>query len=206
MVDQNKEISEMISAVSANFNGLTLSEEVVEEIARARGYVYVRGVEALGLINKNTPVKDIAALFLRMMASNDFAQTWFDTANSAPMYSRDIDLSSVESEFVREATKISLNKYRTGINGPRSVSGLRKELGLRSIFTSTGHIPSTVAGAQVSMFDGYGKIGKDANGQPLTLDVYRKAAKEMQKTEYNNAKKNWASYFTNNGLTVPEGI
>ena len=77
---------------------------------------------------------------------------------------------------------------------------------MRSIFTSTGHIPSTVAAKQVSMFDGYGKIGKDSNGNPLTLDVYRSAAKTMQKEEYNNAKKNWASYFTNNGLALPEGI
>ena len=197
----------MITAVKEKFDGLTLSEAVVEEIARARGFVYVRGVEALGLINKNTPKKDIAALFLRMMASDDFAQTWYETANSAPLYSRNIDLSKASTQFVREAVKITLNKYQTGITGSRSVNGLRNDLGLRSIFTHTSHIPSTIAtGAIISMFDGKGKIGKDAKGNPLTVQVYRNAAKAMQEKEYKNAKKNWADYFKNAGLAIPEGV
>lgn len=207
MVDENKTIEEMIAAVKAEFDGLDLDKAVVEEIARARGFVYVRGVEALGLINKNTPKKDIAALFLRMMASDDFAQTWYETANSAPLYSRNLDLSKASTEFVREAVKISLNKYQTGITGPRSVNGLRKDLGLESIFTHTAHIPSTIAtGAITSMFDGRGKVAKDAKGNNLTVQVYRDAAKKMQKAEYDNAKQFWKDYYKNAGLPIPEGV
>ncbi|MBO5479929.1 MAG: carbohydrate ABC transporter substrate-binding protein [Clostridia bacterium] len=207
LVDENKEIDEMITAVKEEFDGLTLSEAVVTEIARARGFVYVRGVEALGLINKNTPRKNIAALFLRMMASEDFAQTWYETANSAPVYSRNLDLSKASTTFVREAVKISLNKYQVGITGPRNVNGLRESLGLRAIFTHTAHIPSTIStGAIVSMFDGKGNIGKDAKGNALTVQVYRDAAKKMQETEYNNAKKYWKDYYKNAGLPIPEGV
>jgi hypothetical protein len=206
LVDENKEIAEMITAVKEEFDGLTLSEAVVTEIARARGFVYVRGVEALGLINKNTPRKNIAALFLRMMASEDFAQMWYETANSAPVYSRNLDLSKASTQFVREAVKISLNKYQTGITGPRSVNGLRKDLGLHSIFPNTSHIPSTISGTILSMFDGKGNIGKDAKGNPLTVQVYRDAAKKMQGTEYKKVKEGWKDYYKNAGIPIPEGV
>lgn len=197
MVDANKTIAEMISSVQTQFS-VTLSEEVVEEIAAARGYAYTRGVEQIAVMNKNAPAKVPAALFLRMMASDDFAQTWLETANSAPLYSKDVDMSGVTNEFVKAAVNISLNDYHKAITGPRMLSGYRKELGLNSTFTHKNHIPSAIyeqfgSGKNAnSIFDGAGKKRTD-----VTLELYRTKAQAMQKTEYEFAQGKWAAWKEN---------
>lgn len=194
MVDENKTIEEMIASVQTTFS-VTLSEDVVEEFAHARGLTYTRGVEQLVIMNKNAPAKEPAALFMRMMASDDFAQTWVDTANSAPLYSKNIDASKITNKFVKAAIEISLNDYHHAMAGPRTLSGYRKVLGLNSTFTHTNHIPSTVYGQfgsgknANSVFDGAGNKRTD-----VTLALYREKAQAMQKEEYEYAQGKWQSW------------
>ena len=65
LVDENKDIDEMVESVKTN-KGVELAEEDVKEVARARGVTYSRGVEHVAYITKNSAKKDIAALFLRI--------------------------------------------------------------------------------------------------------------------------------------------
>ncbi|MBQ8685342.1 MAG: extracellular solute-binding protein [Clostridia bacterium] len=201
MVDENKTIAEMITAVQSEFS-VTLSEDVVKEIARARGLNYTRGIEQIAVINKNAAAKEPAALFLRMMASDDFAQTWLETANSAPLYSKNLDMTNVTNEFVRAAVEICTNDYAECFTGPRSTSGLRKKLGLNStMFSLITHIPSEV-------YKTYGE-GKNVNsifeedGSKSTskgMEIYRTAAKAMQEREYEHCMGQWSKWLTEHGL------
>ena len=189
MVDENKEIADIITAVKDEF-GVTLDTAVVQEIATARGAVYQRGVEEICYINKNAAAKVPAELFLRMMASDDFAQTWLDCAYSTTAYASDMDLSNVPYEFVKSAAKISMSKYANIIRG--EASGLRKKLGLGSIFANTAHIPSAIAnGEDISMY--YQDGSRDTN---KTRQIYRDAANMMQGNEVAFAQNNWATWIS----------
>lgn len=190
LVDANEEIEDIITKVNTEF-GVTLAKEVVQEIAMARGAVFQRGVEEVCYINKGAAAKVPAELFLRMMASDDFAQTWLDCAYSTTAYASDMDLSDVPYEFVKEAAKISTSKYANMVMGSGHLSGLRKKLGLGSILANTAHIPSAIsAGEIVSMYDMYGH--RDTN---KTLQVYRDAANALQEKEVKFAKDNWATWI-----------
>ncbi len=174
MVDENAEISDVVAAVTNEF-GVTLGTEVVEEIATARGAVYQRGIEEVCYINKNAAAKVPTELFLRMMASDDFAQTWLDCAYSTTAYATDMDLSNVPYQFVKDAAKINTNKYANTIAAARDVKGLRKQLGLTSIFSSIAHIPSEITMRDIiSMYDGKG--GKISGA---SMQTYRNAAKKL---------------------------
>ncbi len=191
MVDDNKEIAEIITAVKDEFD-VTLDTAVVQEIATARGAVYQRGIEEVCYINKNATAKVPTELFLRMMASDDFAQTWLDCAYSTTAYASDMDLSNVPYDFVKEAAKISVNKYANTVMGGVDASGLRKKLGLGSILVNTAHIPSAIsAGDIVSMYDMFGN--RDTS---KTLQVYRDAAIVMQGKEVDFARDNWATWIS----------
>lgn len=202
LVDENKTIAEMVSAVQTQFS-VTLSEDVVKEIARARGLNYTRGIEQLAVINKNAPAKEPASLFLRMMASDDFAQTWLETANSAPLYSKDLDMSGVTNEFVKQAVKICMNDYATCFTGPRSMSGLRRKLGLSAFFQSISHIPSEI-------YKRYGE-GKNVNsifnedgtkGTKSFEDAYRVPAKTIQNEEIEYCQGKWATWCADKGVSL----
>lgn len=195
MVDENKTIAEMIEAVKTQFS-VTLSEDTVKEIASARGLMYTRGIEQLAVINKNAPAKEAAALFLRMMASDDFAQTWLDTAHSAPLYSKDVDTSKVDNDFVKAALAVATNDYSTCFTGPRSMTGLRKALRLNSTFTHTNHIPSEIY-KNFGSGDNAKSVFKQKGGKysDKTIEIYRDAAKAMQEDEYDFAKGKWSSWI-----------
>ncbi len=189
-VDDNVEIADIVSAVTSEFE-VTLDTAIVQEIATARGAVYQRGIEEICYINKNAAAKEPAELFLRMMASDDFAQTWLDCAMSTTAYATDMDLSNVPYQFVKDAAKISVNKYASTLAAGRDASGLRKELGLGSILSYTAHIPSAItSGAIVSMYDGKGN--RDANA---SFQTYRDAANALQKKEHDWVKQNWSSWL-----------
>lgn len=189
-VDENAEIADIVSAVANEF-GVTLDTAIVQEIATARGAVYQRGIEEVCYINKNAAAKEPAELFLRMMASDDFAQTWLDCAYSTTAYATDMDLSNVSYQFVKDAATINTNKYANTIAAGRDATGLRKELGLSSILSYTAHIPSAItSGALISMYDGKGN--RDTS---KSFQTYRDAANALQKKEYDWVKQNWSAWL-----------
>ncbi len=185
-VDENKSVEEITASVRETFSE-TLSEETVTEIARARGVVYDRGLDDMIFINKNSPVKDIAALMLRMMASDDFAQTWLDTTNSVSVYSINIDTSAVPYDFVKSAAAIVTNKYKNTVSAGRNVGGLRKRIGLGTIMPKTTHIPSAItSGPTVSIYNGRGDYAENPG-----KDGYYTAAENMIAAEKEYLMSSW---------------
>lgn len=188
LVDADEAIEDIVAKVATEF-GVTLTTDIVQEIATARGAVFQRGIEEICYINKNAAAKVPAELFLRMMASDDFAQTWLDCAYSTTAYTPNIDLSNVPYEFVKSAAKISTSKYANIVKS--EASGLRKKLGLGSMLANTAHIPSAITAADiVSMYDRFGN--RDTT---KTLQVYRDAANALQAKEVDFASKNWATWI-----------
>lgn len=186
-VDERKTISEIVSTVSSQL-GVTLSTTDAQTAANARGIVYNRGIENACWINKGSEVKDIAALVLRMMASEDFAGSFAEYANSATPYG---SLESMDSDykFVQQALAIAANPYKININN--RPSGFRSDLGLTTALAGVNHIPSKItSGTVVSIYDGKGGLlsGVDAS-------VYKTSAQKMMNNAYDNAVENWSDWI-----------
>ena len=194
LADENKTVAEMIASVREKF-GETLSQDVVSEIASARGIMYDRGLDDMIFINKNSPVKDIAALMMRMIASDDFAQTWLETTNSVSPYSLTIDTSNVQYDFVKSAVSIVTNTFKNTVSAGRNISGLRKSLGLAAIMPKTTHIPSAIfSGPLVSIYDGRGGYAEN-HGR----EVYANAARAMITAEKAYLQSDWESRISKIG-------
>lgn len=190
MVDERKSLDEIISAAQTEMN-VTLSEEDAQEVATARGTIYTRGVEHIAYITKGSPNKELAALVLRMMASDDFAETFSQYANTATPYATIENLSN-DNKFVQEAFAITTNPYVRSITN--TLYGLRKQV-LTAQLPGVNHIASTIYQQNVSMYDGKG--GKIEN---VGVEVYENAAKTMKTTAYNTAKDSWETWLKNAGL------
>ncbi len=192
LVDENKSIEEIISAVQTN-KGIALEEADAQEVARARGVSYSRGVEHLAFIAKGTPKKEIAAKLLRMMASEDFGKTFTQLANGATPYYAEV-ITDSEYEFVNNSSKIPANNYFSLISA--RANGYRFQLlATNAEFTSVaqGHIPNHVVTTSNAT------IYKDGvkNG---SLSVYFDAASTLLNAEYNNIVANWSKYKSQAGL------
>jgi len=193
LVDENKGLDEIVSAVKTN-KGIDVGKSDVANVARARGVTYSRGVEHVAYITKGSPKKDIAGLFLRMMSSDDFGQTFNRVAHgNTPYYS--IENTTSEYAFVRNASKITANKYFSLISLFNGTRGYRKQLNMTQFFTTKGHIPDYISSeSTATIYTPAG--GKNGNG----AEVYANAAKEFIKNEVANIVKNWDSYKAAAGL------
>ncbi len=193
LVDENKSIDEIVAAVKEEKN-VDIAEADAAEIARARGVTYSRGVEHVAYVTKGTTKKDIVGLFLRMMSSDDFGETFIKSANgSTPYYAAENTTS--DYAFVRSASKISANRYFSLISTFGGIRGYRKQLNLASFFTTVPHVPDYITSkstATVYTLEG----GKNGN----SVSVYRTAAQNMINEEINNLAKNWDKYKEAAGL------
>lgn len=194
LVDENKSIEEIVADVQAN-KGITISEAEAADVARARGVTYSRGVEHIAYVTKNTTKKDIVSLFLRMMSSNDFGETFLRSANgSSPYYAS--ENTNSEYKFVRSASKIPANRYFSLVSNFGGARGYRKQLGLSQFFTTVGHIPDNITSKSKATI--YTEEGTKLSG--VTAAVYSAAAADMIKGEVDNLVKNWDSYKETAGL------
>ena len=193
LVDENKEISEIVAAVKEN-KGIDITEADAAEVARARGVTYSRGVEHVAYVTKGTTKKDIVGLFLRMMSSDDFGETFNRVANGTSPYCA-IENTTSEYAFVRNASKIPTNKYFSLISTFNGVRGYRKQLNLTSFFTTVSHIPDYISSKSTATI--YTENG-GMNG--ASVDVYKTAANSLINEEVANLVKNWASWKTAAGL------
>lgn len=193
LVDENKEIDEIIASVKAE-KGIEVAEADAKEVARARGVSYSRGVEHVAYITKGSPKKDIASLFLRMMSSDDFGETFSRVANgTSPYYAKENTTSKYE--FVRNASKIPANKYFSLVSLSTGAKAYRKQLTLNGLFTTQGHIPDYIASkSTASIYTDEG--AKNGKG----LEVYTTAAQNFINEEITNLTKNWSSYKALAGL------
>ena len=195
LVDENKSIEEIIDAVKTK-TGITIKEDAAKEIARARGVTYARGPEHVAYITKGSPKKDIASLFLRMMSSDDFGETFSRVANGTSPYCAKINTTS-PYVFVRNASKIPANRYFSLVSQFGTLKGYRGQIGgsLLGLFTTESHIPDYItAESTASMYTAEGK----RNG--LTESVYQSAAEKFLSDEKANIIKNWEDYLSAAGL------
>ena len=175
LVDENKSIEEIAAAVEEDFD-IALDEEDVEKIAYARGTCFARGIEHLAIIPKDSTKKKIAALALRMMASEDFAETFITLANASSPYAQDFNVTS-RYGFVNQAQTLVTNKYFTPVNS--RVQGLRFK-----VFATDAFLPHIT-------------------DQKLTLTLinraagasYRDAAASLISAARSKAAEKWNAYF-----------
>ncbi|MBR3864150.1 MAG: hypothetical protein IKJ19_03405 [Clostridia bacterium] len=192
LVDENKSIEEIISAVQTN-KDITLAQADAQEVARARGVSYSRGVEHIAYITKGTPKKEIAAKLLRMMASDDFGKTFTRLANGATPYYAEV-ITDSEYAFVNNSSKIPANNYFSLISA--RANGYRFQLlGTNAEFTSIaqGHIPNHVVTTL--------NAGVYKNGEKIgSIDEYFTAATTLLNNEYQNVVNNWQAFKNKAGL------
>jgi ABC-type glycerol-3-phosphate transport system substrate-binding protein len=121
LVDENKTIEEIITLVQTE-KGITLTQEDAQAVATARGVGAARGIEHLAFITKGSTKKDIAGLVLRMMASDDFAETFMKLANASSPYTKTVKATS-PYKFVNAAQAIVSNRHYRAVNF--HIEGLR---------------------------------------------------------------------------------
>lgn len=193
LVDENKELDEIIAAVKAN-KGVDIAEADAREVARARGVTYSRGVEHVAYITKDSAKKDIAALFLRMMASDDYGETFNRTANGTSPYAAQENTTS-EYEFVRNASKLPANKYFSLVSLSTGARGYRKQLNLTGMFSTQSHVPDYIsANSSASIYS------EECTHNGNSLSVYTDAAEKFLKAEKENILKNWERYKETAGI------
>ena len=193
-VDKNMEIAEIIESVKTE-KSVTLAEADVKEVARARGVTYSRGVEHVAYVTKGTTKMDIVSKFLRMMSSDDYAETFNVQGNGATPYHA-LENTTSEYKFVRNASKVIANKYFSFISNFGGARGYRGKVNLQGFFTTSSHLPNDIANksrATIYTLDGKRDTTK-------SLDVYYDAAEDFQKNEVANIIKNWDKYLENAGL------
>ena len=193
LVDQNMDIADIIADVQAN-KGIALAEADAKEIARARGVSYSRGVEHVAYVTKGTTKKDIVSLFLRMMSSNDYGETFTRVANGTSPYYAQVN-TLTEYDFVYHASLIPANQYFSLVSLSGGARGYRKELSLSQMFSTVSHVPDYISStSRDSIYDERGGYKKDYD-----LSVYATAAQKLIAGELANVKKNWASLKENAG-------
>ena len=195
LVDANKSIEEIVADVAANKN-VTITEADAQEVARARGVSYSRGVEHVAYVTKGTTKMDMVSLFLRMMSSDDFGTTFNRVANGTSPYCAQENTTSAY-KFVRNASKIPTNNYFSLISLSTGARGYRKALNRNSAFiTDGGNLPSYVA--EKSRASMYTEEGQKKAG--ATESVYATAAQTFLTNELNEITKKWDDYKAAAGL------
>ena len=123
LVDENKTISEMKSAVLAE-KQIELDDSDIQAIASIRGLTYSRGGDHVAYVTKGSTKKDICSLVLRMMASEDYAKTFVEHSNVSTPYAKVRSQSNYK--FVQSTNALTSNNYFDAVTF--LVSGLRYEV------------------------------------------------------------------------------
>ena len=173
LVDENKTIEEIQTSVKAQKN-IALDKADAEAVASARGVCYSCAPEHLAFITKDSPKKDIAALVLRMMASDDFAETFMKRANATTPYTTNIQLKS-NYAFVNAAKNLSTNIYYRTITN--RFEGLRY-----NVLQSNYLFPET-ANLALELY------------RKLPAVSYREAANAFYLDSLEKAKTAWNTYY-----------
>lgn len=190
LVDEGKTAAEIVTAVQTN-KGVTITQDEAEKILFARGLYWSRGEEHGCYITKGSTKKEIAALFLRMMASEDCAQSMAELANATSAYTHTVQ-TDAEYKFVQQASYITANENAYPIIDG-SVQGYRKKLQAGSgRLATTSHEPSTIVQKDITIYDGEGHIlaGMD-------YSYYREQAQAMQAADYATAQTRWTEWKKN---------
>ena len=185
LADDGKTATEVVSLVQSE-KGVTITEAIAKEVLQARGIYYSRGVEHMAYIDKNAGAKNVAELFLRMMASDDFAETFAQSANATTPYRKLVNEYS-QYDYVKNASKIFVNDNQKVIQWQlNDIKGYRNTIGL-GMFTTTSNLPVMIAGS-ANLPTMYSEGKRTEN----TAQCYKDSATAFLQSEYDNLKKNWS--------------
>ena len=191
MVDENKTASEIVAALAAD--GVTTIENEVKIVEEARN-IYMDGCYGVGAyIAKDSPVKDIAALFLRMYASDDNAALFFEKVGCGTVFDSVTDREA-EYEFSSDVLKFANKSNALPINYMGDCTGLRRKLGHGvNVIFGNAYLAPMISSGSVS------KWIKSGNNYIIngTDQVYYDAASEKYEANVTTVKNNWASYIGN---------
>ncbi len=201
LVDENKDLDEIVTAVKTEKN-VDITEEDAKQIATARGVTYARGPEHVAYVTKGTTKMDIVSLFLRMMASDDYGETFSRAANGTSPYCAKENTTSAY-KFVKSASKIPANQYYSQISTFGGLKGYRGQIGgaLVQMFTTESHIPDHVTAESTATI--YNNLPDEDSGSMKNGNddsVYATAATNFLAAEKANVKSNWAKYLEIAGL------
>ena len=161
LVDEEKTAEEIARLIKENKNfGYEIDVNSIQTVIDARGIYYEKGVEHNCYVAKDSPVKDIAALFLRMLASDDaIALFEAETNGSSPFGGKVKTETDNPYEFVRAASRISNRSVKHEVfNG---TFGLRAKLSL-PIFPKSGDtVAVKIANQLVSKYNENGQVVGD---------------------------------------------
>ncbi len=133
-VDENKELATIVQEVNAACN-VSLKEEDVAIVCERAGYVLGRSSGACAMISEKSTVKDIAALFLRMITSDDGASMFAHETFSSNPFNMDA-LSDVENPWIKSSAARINNRYMSELTS--YPSGYRVTKGVTSFSLYTG--------------------------------------------------------------------
>ena len=190
--DEKKTANEIVSLLAAE--SVTVLESEVQEIVDARNMYYSRGDRIQSYIAKDSPVKDIAALALRMYASDDFAAEFSKTANATTPFDSRINIGS-QYAFVNDVAKIINDPSAVAFNGvAKSSDGLRKQIGISGAMVfGKDYLALSIINERVSKFNNDGVlVGSDS--------VYEVAAEKLYQSNITDTKAKWNEWLKNAGL------
>lgn len=195
LVDEQKSTADIISAIEDKFD-VTVSESGVERVREARLVYYCRGNGFSTYVTKDSPVKEIAAKFLRMLASDDASELLFNTIGVPSAYDKENNKTST-FKFSEDSAKFANAAGATPIGGENK--GIAKKMaggGARVAYTDSYlqlRVISDGASTPITKWQktqqGY-VIAKPADGNK----VYREAAEKLYKENLNSIKEQWATW------------
>ncbi len=181
LIDENKTTEQIIVAVSNDLDAEVTAEQI-ETITEARACYYERK-DHNAYITSSSNVKDIAKLFLRMVASDDFGDLFNETAYAYAPYSRNNNNES-EYSFVNDCFKIVKRKGAWGVSN-LDATGLR-------------------LAANISLYAPYGpEIARSVSNTKCRFDTTNSADFIKVKNEIiETVNSQWAEKMKNAGYNV----
>ncbi len=198
--DALKTADEIVASVKTKFN-YTITKENAERVMEARGIYYNRGVETNAVITKNSPSKEVAALFLRYIASDDAAQVFLDECNATSPFSTAEKLTS-EKDFVNKAAELVATPNSIAIfrqskkktkDGEKNLSSSLLELQSNLHPDEAVFIAQYIVKQNVSMYNT--KLEKVGNES-----VYSNAGNALYVKQKDYVATNWQKWLQNNGF------
>ena len=190
--DEGNAAEEIRAAILADSNfGCDPDLAAVREVIDARGIYYEKGVEHNCYIAKDAPRKHIAALFLRMLASEDAIAVFESTTNGSSPFGGKIKTEQDSPyEFVRAASAILNREVKHEVfNGMFS---LRAKLSLPVFPKSGDTVAVKIANQLVSKYNENGiAIGQES--------VYDVAADKFCRDEVQFVREKWNEYISQLG-------
>ena len=182
-VDKNKSLEEIKTTVDAALS-MNIALEDIEEVAYARGYTYMETCDVGAIINPNSELQDVAALLLRLCASDDGGKVFAKHIYSSSPFANDYETNRYA--WVNSAREIVTSRYFQGVRP--EAKGYKKTLhaDFVDLFPRTGlyvHLAITGEGVSVYNPETLVKVGSE--------EIYKTSAQALQKTNYDAVKDNY---------------